>query len=165
MEFSYEWQREDLKKKLTKKRMKTNIIFFILGILLFFYITYSGFVYKEFDNWVIMLWFIIYFFLLLLTLFLSTKWYVRSKLKHNDKKTKNAYGKYIITVDDNKIESKWNKDKISYNWKDINKFKFTKKYFWIKTAQDKIGLVFDRNILNEDDYNKLSNYVKEHIQK
>ena len=40
MKFEYEWSKSDLKKELKKKRTKTNIIFLILGILMYLYVIY-----------------------------------------------------------------------------------------------------------------------------
>lgn len=162
MTINIEWTRDDLKKVLIKKRMKTNVVIFILSFLLYLYITYYGFIYKEFDNIKLLFAFVIYLAIIMLFLFLTTKLYVHVRLKRNDKKTNMAYGKYVIKMDDEKILSSFNNNKISYKWKDIRKFKVRKNYFFIRTATDFIGLTFRRSEL-KDDYDKALAFAKSKI--
>ncbi len=165
MTITYEWTRDDLKKILQKKRIKTNIIFLVLSILLYAYIAYSGFIFEEFDNWIILLGFLIYLICVLLLLFITTKWYIISSLRKNDKKTDKAYGIYNIILDSNEIVAKWNNQRIEYKWIDITKLVKRKYSFHIRTNNDKIGLTFHQSILGNVKYNQLFNYVESHINK
>ena len=162
MTINIEWTRDDLKKVLIKKRMKSNIVIFILSFLLYLYITYYWFVYKEFDNIKLLFAFVVYLAIIMLFLYLTTKLYVHIRLKRNDKRTDMAYGKYVIKMDDEKVLSSFNNNKISYKWKDIKKFKVRRNYFFIRTATDFIGLTFRKSEL-KDDYNKALEYVKSKI--
>ena len=164
MTINIEWTRDDLKKMLKKKRKKTNIIIFIISFLIYLYIMYSGLKYDYFDNIVILISFVIYLFIIYLFLLLTTKLYVNTRLKRNDKRTKMAYGKYIIKFDDEKVLSIFNEQKISYKWKDISRFKKRKNYFFIRTKNDYIGLTFRRSEL-KDDYEKALEFVSNKLTK
>ncbi len=163
MKIEYNWSRADLKKELLSKRFKTNIIFFILSIVLYIWFMYAGIVSDAFDNLVIFIGGVVYLFVVSLLLFIFTKIYVTLNLKRNDKNTNKAYGKYIIKTDDNKIEVLINKDKYEYNFSDITQIKSRRNSFFIKTKEDKIGLTFKRKLLNED-YDNLYNHIKSHIK-
>lgn len=164
MTINIEWTRDDLKKLLYKKRKKTNIIIFIISFLIYLYIMYSGLKYEEFDKFVILLSFVIYLFVIYVFLWVTTLLYVKTRLKRNDKRTNMAYGKYVIKLDDEKILSSFNKNTISYKWKDITKFKNKKDYFFLRTKNDFIGLTFRRSEL-KDDYDKMLEYVSKRIPK
>ena len=164
MTITIEWTRDDLKKMLRKKRKKTNIIIFVISFLLYLYIMYSGIKYDYFDNLIIFISFAIYLFVIYLFLLFTTKLYVKTRLKRNDKRTKMAYGKYIIKLDDEKVMSIFNEQRISYKWNEISKFKKRKNYFFIRTKNDFIGLTFRRSEL-KDDYDKALEFVSNKIGK
>lgn len=160
MTFEYDWNRNDLKKVIKKKRKISTIIFLSLGTILYFYLTYFGFLSNYFDNIKLILGFFIYLAVIYLIIFLANMIYTNIQLKRNDKRTNNAYGKYIIKVDDEKILSIFNDQKISYKWQDISKLKIRKNYFFIRTKNDYIGLTFRKSTLT-DNYDKLLNFIKD----
>ncbi len=160
MKFEYNWTKDDLKKELLRRRKTSNIVFLIIGILLYFYVMYSGIVSSLFDNKIILLYGLIYICILCLILFITTKLYVLYSLKKNDKKTNKAYGIYKIVLDKNSITVSINNEKISYKYSDIYKFKQNKHSFFIRTKEDKIGLRFNDKILNKEDYDKLVERIK-----
>lgn len=162
MKIECTWTRKDLQKYLEKKRRKTNLIFLILGICFFFYVTYYPFQDGDTDKRILWLGFALYLLVLLLFLFFVTKIFVFMKLRRNDKKTSKAYGTYHIYLDEEKIESSVDKEKISYRWKDITTHKFKKHAFFLATKKDHIGLWFREEVL-KDDYDKLVQYVKERL--
>ena len=162
MKIECSWTREDLKKYLIKKRQLSNIILFVLGILAFVYITILGFFSNDFDNWVLAIGFVCYILFLIVILYLITKIYVWMKLSRNDRKTKKAYGTYVIEVDKKGITSKFGKETISYQWKDINRKKFHKNYFYLATNEDSLGLYFRREVL-KDDFERLKSYVQKRL--
>ena len=164
MTFEYEFKREDLKKVLVKKRTISTICILILGIGLYFYLTMFGILNEYFDTFKLLLGFLIYFVILYVVLYLINIWYINRKLKANDRRTNNAYGKYIIKMNDKQIESDFNEQKIVYKWDDISKLKIRKNYFFIRTKNDFIGLTFRRSML-KDDYSKILNYIKEKTTK
>jgi len=163
MNIKYTWTRDDLKRKLYKKRVIPNIIFLVLGIVFYLYFTWYGIIDDNFDIKVIILWFVIYFIVLSAFLFILTKLYVFLNLKRNDRKTLNAYGTYYVKVDKKGICSKINDNTVEYKWEDISKFKETKNNFYIATKYDRLGLRFDRNYIRDEDFERLLNYVKEKL--
>lgn len=162
MKLEYNWSREDLKHELKDKRYKTNVTLFIVSIILYIWFMYTGIKSNTFDNLVILIGGLVYLFIVGLLLFIFTKIYVALNLKRNDKNTNCAYGKYIVNVNDKKIEVLINKDKYEYNLKDITKIKKSKNSFFIKTNDDKIGLTFKKKLL-KDDYEKLYEYINTKI--
>ena len=163
MNLEYTWTRDDLKEKLHKMRRVPNTIFLLLGVFFYVYVTWYGFMEEAFDAKVILLGFVVYFMGILLLLLLSTKIYVFLNLRRNDKKTANAYGTYYGKVDEKGIESEINDEKISYKWKDVSKFKKSRNSFFIATKKDQLGLLFDKNCIDEESYNKLLKFVENQL--
>lgn len=163
MNLEYTWTRDDLKEKLHKMRRIPNAIFLLLGISFYLFYTWTGLTEEVFDAKVILLGFIIYFMGILLLLLLSTKVYVFLNLRRNDKNTANAYGTYYVNVDESGIESEINDEKIAYKWKDISKFKKSRNSFFIATKKDRLGLLFDKNYIDEENYNKLLKFVEKQL--
>ncbi len=162
MKIECSWTRKDLKKYLYQKRKVPNLIFLGLGIFTYFFATYYAFQDRLCDNKVLILGFFICLLILLILLWGVTHLYVFCKLRRNDKKTHKAYGTYQIEVDKEKITSTFAEEKISYLWKDVTTAKFHKNSFYLRTKEDKLGLVFHREILKED-YDALQKYVKKHL--
>ena len=163
MNFEYNWEKDDLKKELISKRKKTNVIFLIIGILMYLYFTYYAIISAQFDNKYILAFGIGYVAILGGILLITTKIYVKTSLKKNDKNTSNAYGLYKVKVDDNFIRVSINDTDIEYKYKDIIKFKKKKNYFFICTANDKIGLLFKKKVIGEENYNKTLEYIEKNI--
>jgi len=164
MKISYEWTREDLKKKLKKKRFVPNMFLLLNGAFWYFFFTYYAIVWKEFDTFVVLLGFLFFFTILAFSLYLMTYLYVFGRLRMNDKQTSKAYGTYYIEADKEGIKSTINDTVIYYKWEEITKFKKKKKWFFIRTKKDKVGLLFSSDVIEKDDYNKLFSYVKKSLE-
>lgn len=162
MSYKYEWTKKDMKKVLKEKRKLSNIIFLIIGICLYFYITYYGFIYNEFDNFKLIIGFLVYILVLIGFLYLTTAIYVYLKLRKNNKLA--SYGTYEIKLTEDDITSSINDKKIVYKWNNIVKFKKRRNCFFIRTKEDKIGLTFRKDIL-KDDYLKILNFVSKKLKK
>lgn len=162
MKLEYNWTREDLKKELISKRYLFNVIFFILSIICYILLMFTGLKSDLFDNKIIFIGILIFAFAVALFLFLITKIYVYWSLRKNDKNTSNAYGTYYVEVTDKDIKVTINETKILYKWSDINKFKIKKNAFFINTKEDKLGLLFKKKILGEEKYNQLLTMVKKY---
>ena len=165
MEFEYNWGKDDLKKELVERRNKSNIKFLIFGVLAFLYFTYYPIVLKEFDTKVIIKYGVIYLFILCIFLWVSAKLYVIFSLRKNDKKTNKAYGTYKVKINDETIKVSINDQVIEYKYSEIKKFKNKKKYLYINTLNDKIGLTFKKKVIGEENYLKLVEYIKNRINK
>ena len=120
----------------------------------YYYLIRFGLKNEFFDNTKLIVGFIIYFILVWIILYLLNIFYIYRNLKRNDKRTNKAYGKYLIRMNDKQIESDFNNQKIVYKWIDISKVKIRKKYFFIRTKNDFIGLTFRKDML-KDDYQKI----------
>ena len=164
MTFEYEWTRDDLRKVLIKKRIPFTVIVLIISMAFYYYLIRFGLKNEFFDNTKLIVGFIIYFILVWIILYLLNIFYIYRNLKRNDKRTNKAYGKYLIRMNDKQIESDFNNQKIVYKWIDISKVKIRKKYFFIRTKNDFIGLTFRKDML-KDDYQKILDYVKEKTTK
>lgn len=165
MKYEYEWNKSDLKKELKKRRTKTNIVFLILGILMYLYFIYYPLTSKMFDKKYLLAYGLGYLSCLLLLILIFTKIYVHISLKKNDKNTNKAYGTYIVEVNDNSISVSINNISVKYDYKDIVVFKKKKDRFFIRTNDDKVGLVFKKNVIGEENYNKTLEYVIKNIKK
>ena len=160
MTLEYEWTRDDLKKVLIKKRIPFSITVITISIVFYIYLIKFGITNEFFDNTKLILGFIIYLIIVCIIVYLLNLFYIYRNLKRNDKRTNKAYGKYIIRMNDKQIESDFNNQKIVYKWKDISKLKIRKKYFFIRTKNDFIGLTFRKSLL-KDDYDRTLEYIRE----
>ena len=164
MTFEYDWTREDLRKVLIKKRIPFSIIVILISIIFYGYLINFGITNEFFDNTKLIIGFLIYLIVVFIIVYLLNLFYVYRNLKRNDKRTNKAYGKYIIRMNDKQIESDFNDQKIVYKWQDISRLKIRKKYFFIRTKNDFIGLTFRKDML-KDNYNKILEYVKKKVTK
>lgn len=164
MSLEYEWNKEDLKKELIKNRSKANLVFVLLAIFLYIFLMYNGLVSKVFDNKIILLYGLVYLSVICLILFISTKLYVFMSLRKNDKKTNKAYGLYKVVLDDNSLNLSINNTNVSYNYKDITKYKKRKNYLFICTKEDKIGIIFKKKVIGNDKYLELIKYLDNKIK-
>lgn len=159
----YTWTKENLKRDLISKRYKTNIIFLVMGILLYIWLMYDGIKSDSFDNLVIFIGGIIFTFILALILFVSAKIYVEFSLRKNDRNTNKAYGLYKLVLDDKSVKVKVNNEVIEYAYSDIVKLKKKRHGFFIRTKSDKIGLLFQEKILGYDNYNRVLSYISNRV--
>ena len=165
MNKEYNWEREDLKKELLKKRKKFNIICFIIIVGIYLLYISQAIQMKAFDNkWLLVIG-LIFLTVVITILHYSTKLYVFINLRRNDKKTNKAYGIYKIDANNEYISVSINEQNITYKYSDINKFKKKKDMFFINTNNDKIGLIFKKDMLGSEDYKKLLELVSSNINK
>ena len=164
MNIEYNWDREDLKKELYKKRKVFNIVCFIVVLLCYLLYISQSIKMEVFDNKWILVVGLLFLAGLIAVLHYSTKLYVYLNLKKNDKKTNNAYGKYIVSADDKSISVTINNQVIKYEFSEIDKFKCKKNMFFINSKNDKLGLTFKKSKLG-DNYNLLLDMVKKNINK
>ena len=124
---------------------------------------YDAIASELFDKLVILIGGFIFAFAFSIILWLSTKIYVSISLRKNDKKTDKAYGTYVIEATDKMISVTINEQTIAYNYKDITKFKKKRHTFFIRTADDKIGLLFKEHIIGREKYRQLLDIVSKNV--
>lgn len=144
----YEFTENDLKKYLIIKRRIPNIIFCILGTLIYFYITFYLLLTDPFEVIVFYLLFILGFIFLI---YLLDKLYYFINIKKQ--RNNNLFGSYKVKLDNDKITVCINKQETGYLNKDIKKIKRTKDYTFI-TYNDGVCLLFLKSVLKED-YHKI----------
>ncbi len=163
MSLEYEWTKTDLRKELVTKRYKTNIIFLIMGVILYVWLMADGIKSELFDNFIILIGGVIFTFVLALVLFITTKLYVAFSMRKNDRNTNKAYGLYKLSINDQCVKVTINNDVIEYDYKDIIKLKKRRHSFFIRTKDDKVGLLFKENMLGKDNYHKVLAYIVDRV--
>lgn len=154
MKVSFEYTKKDYKKFLLRSRLINNIVLFIIGLGIYLYFSINK----------IPLWFLpIFIIILLLAIFLLNELYVFAQLKVNDMLKYNTYGKYIVELTPNKYSVTINKSKVDYKYKDIKKIIEGKNIFTIKLNKLRESLVFEKRMINNDDYNKMLEMFKSKI--
>ena len=143
--------------------IKNNIIFLLISIALYLLVMWSGLTSDAFDTKKILLYGLVYVVVIMAFLFVVTKIYVAYSLKKNDKKTNKAYGTYHVSLTDDSISVKINDEEITYRYQDIDKRKKRKNKYFINTKEDKLGLLFKRNLF-KDDYDKLVSTIESRIK-
>lgn len=162
MKFEYNWTRNDLKKDLRKRRLLSNIILFVLAIVIYIYIMYNGIESNLFDNTKIYLGILLFSIVTVVFLAIFNEIYVCFSLLKNDRNTNYAYGKYKVELTD-KIRVQIKKDIIEYNYNDIKKFKHNKNIIFINTNKDKMGLIFKRKVIGDKNFDKMTKILLEKI--
>lgn len=144
----YEFTEKDLKKYLIIKRRVPNIIFSVLGTLIYFYITFYLLLTDPLEVIGFYLLFILAFIFLI---YLLDKLYYFINIKKQ--RNNNLFGSYKVKLDNDKINVSINKQEKIYLNKDIKKIKRTKNYTFI-IYNDGFCLLFLKSVLKED-YHKI----------
>ena len=155
MKINYEYTEKDYKKFLIRSRRINNIFLFILGIIIYLYLTL---------NKVSLLYLPIFVVVLLITIILINLLYVFLYMKVNNMLNYNTYGKYILELTPNKFSLTVNKSKVDYKYNSIKKLKIKKNSFQIKFNKSRDNLIFEKRVINEDEYNKAIEYIKDRIK-
>lgn len=154
MKVSFEYTKEEYKKYLLRSRLINNIVLFIIGIVIYLFLTLNKISLTYLPLFVIGL---------IVLIFLVNKLYVIAYLKVNDMLNYNTYGKYVIELTPNKFSVTINKSKADYKYNKINKIMTRKKYFKIKFKNSREYLTFEKKMFNENDYNKMIDMFKKNI--
>ena len=155
MKINYEYTEKDYKKFIIKSRRINNIFLFILGIVIYLYLTL---------NKVSLLYLPIFVVVLLITIILINLLYIFLYMKVNNMLNYNTYGKYILKITPNKFSLTVNKSKVDYKYNSIKKLKIKKNSFQIKFNKSRDNLIFEKRVINEDEYNKAIEYIKDRIK-
>lgn len=154
MKVSFEYTKEEYKKYLLRSRLINNIVLFIIGIVIYLFLTL---------NKISLIYLPLFVIGLIVLIFLVNKLYVIAYLKVNDMLNYNTYGKYVIELTPNKFSVTINKSKTDYKYNKINKIITRKKYFKIKFKNSREYLMFEKKMFNENDYNKMIDMFKKNI--
>ena len=109
----YEFTQKDFKKYLVHKRFITNLIFLILGSLLYFYYIFYLIFINPFDAFI---YYFIYLIIMLILVVVFNKIYCSINIKKN-----NIFGKYKVDIKKDKIIVNIDNNNHEYLNKDIKK--------------------------------------------
>ena len=143
----YELDKKTLKKYLKYQRSKTNIIFIIIGSLIYFYITYYLILNNPFITFI---YYLLYLLILIIIILLFNELYTYLYLRRNN----NFIGTHIITLKNDKIIINVNNNTYEYLNSNMNKIKNYNNYLVIK-YNNHTSLYFFKNLMNSSDYNKI----------
>lgn len=144
----YELDKKTLKKYLKYQRSKTNIIFIIIGTLIYFYITYYLILNNPFITFI---YYLLYLLILIIIILVFNELYSYIYIKKNN----HLFGNYLVTIKSDKIIIKINNNTYEYLNSNIKKIKKYKDYLVIK-YNNHIELFFIKELIGKD-YDKLDN--------
>lgn len=154
MKVSFEYTKKDYKNYLLKSRIVNNIIFFVVGIVIYLYFSF---------NKISILYLSLFIICLTIFIILLNLLYVAAQVKVNEILNYNIYGKYLIELTSNKFSVTINKLKTDYKYNKIKKIVETKNNFKIKFKNSREYLTFEKKFFNEDNYKKIMQIFKEKI--
>ena len=147
----YEFTKNDFKKYLKHKRFITNLIFLIFGSLLYFYYIFYIILTNPFESFI---YYFLYLFIMLVLIILFNEIYCIINIRKN-----NIFGKYKVDIKKDKIIVNIDNNTHEYLKKDIKKIIIKNKYIQIK-YNNHLSLLFIKEIINNNDYNKILDSVK-----
>lgn len=146
----YELDKKTLKKYLKYQRSKTNIIFIIIGSLIYFYITYYLILNNPFITFI---YYLLYLLILIIIILLFNELYCLIYLKRNN----NFIGTHIITLKSDKIILNVNNNTYEYLNSNIKKIKKYQNFIVIKYSNH-ISLFFIKDLIGNN-YNELQEMI------
>lgn len=144
----FELTKKDFKEYLKNKRSVTNIIFLIIGTIIYFYITFYLLFTNPFETFIF---YLIYIVGLIIIILLFNELYCIINIKKN----KNILGNYQVNIIKDKIIAKINNNTYEYLNSNIKQIKNNKKYIIIK-FNNHTTLLFIKSLLHEKDYDILN---------
>ena len=155
MKVSFNYTYKDYKKYLINSRKINNIVLFIIGVLIYLYLSY---------NKISLFYLPLYIVGLIVFLILLNLLYVSAQIKVNEMLNYNIYGKYTLELTPNKFSVIINNKKTDYKYNKIKKVVENKKHFKLRFKGSREYLSFEKRFFKEDEYNKIIKMFKEKIQ-
>lgn len=154
MKVSFEYTKKDYEKYLIRSRKLNNIILFVLGIVLYLWLSY-----KKISLIYLPLFIVVY----LIVIVLVNKLYLVCYFKVNQMLNYNTYGKYVLELTPNKFSLTVNRSKTDYKYNKIKKIIEKKNCFKIKFEGLRDYLIFEKRMFNEENYNKIIKMFREKV--
>ena len=151
MKVKFEYTLKDYKKYLIRSRRNNNIIIFLIGLLVYLFLTI---------NKVSLLFLPLFIIGLFLLIFLLNIVYVNLYMKVNKMMNASMYGKYLLELTPNKFSVTINNSKVDYKYKNIKKIIEKKDYFKIKFKNSREYLTFEKDKIIPEEYEKTLEYFK-----
>lgn len=146
----YTFTKNNFKKYLKKKRRITNLVFLIIGSLLYFYITYYLLFTNPFETFI---YYLLYLVILLVVIVFFNELYCIIYIRKN----KNILGNYEVDIKTDKIIVKIDDSNYEYLNKNIKKVKNNKNYILIK-FNNHISLLFLKDIIDDNNFRTIKKY-------
>lgn len=156
MKVSFEYTKKDYEKYLIRSRKLNNIILFVLGIVLYLWLSY---------NKISLIYLPLFILVYLIVIVLVNKLYLVCYFKVNQMLNYNTYGKYILELTPNKFSLTVNRSKTDYKYNNIKKIVERKNYFKLKFNGLRDYLIFEKRVFKEDEYQKIIDTFKEKSSK
>lgn len=155
MKLKFEYTKDDYKKYLIKSRRINNIVLFIIGIVVYLFLTLNK----------VSIYFLPIFIIgLIIVIYLLNLLYVFAQLKVCNMLNYNTIGNYTLELTPNKFSVTLNKSKTDYKYNSIKKIVEHKSYFTIKLNKTRDCLTFEKNKFTEKDYIDMLEYFKNKIK-
>ncbi|MDO4963261.1 MAG: YcxB family protein [bacterium] len=155
MKLKFEYTKDDYKKYLIKSRRINNIVLFIIGIVVYLFLTLNK----------VSIYFLPIFIIgLIIVIYLLNLLYVFAQLKVCNMLNYNTIGNYTLELTPNKFSVTLNKSKTDYKYNNIKKIVEHKSYFTIKLNKTRDSLTFEKNKFTEKDYIDMLEYFKNKIK-
>lgn len=151
MKVNYEYTKSDLKHFILKSRTKNNIILFIIGLVIYVWVTL---------NRVSLVYLPIFIIALLILIFILNMIYIVAYTKVTDMLNYNICGKYLLELTPNKFSLTVNRTKTDYKYKSIKKIVEKKDSFILK-LNNRESLTFEKRLFKDEDYENMINMFKE----
>ncbi len=154
MKVNFEYTKDEYKKYLMRSRLLNNVILFVIGTIVYLFLSYKNFSF---------IYFLLFLIGLIVFIYLLNKFYVFAYLKVNDMMNYNTYGKYIIELTPNKFSLTINKSKTNYKYNNVKKINVNKNYFEVKLKKSRDYLIFEKKLFKEEEYNKMIEMFKKYV--
>ncbi len=156
MKVSFEYTKKEYEKYLIRSRKVNNIILFVLGIILYLWLSYKK---------ISLIYLPLFVLAYIVVIILINKLYVVCYFKVNEMLNYNTYGKYILELTPNKFSLTINKSKTDYKYNKIKKIIERKKYFKLKFDGLRDYLIFEKMVFKDNEYQDVLNNFKKYVKK
>lgn len=155
MKVSYIYKEEDYKKYLLNSRKKSNVILFIIAMLIYFCFL---------KDKIQLIYLPLYIICVLVIIFMLNKLYIAATIKVNYMLNYIVCGKYTLELKPNNFSITINKIKNDYKYNEIKKVITKKNYFILKFNKTRDSLIFEKKFLKEEDYLKIMEMFREKVK-
>lgn len=155
MKVSYIYKEEDYKKYLLNSRKKSNVILFIIAVLIYFCFL---------KDKIQLIYLPLYIICVLVIIFMLNKLYIAATIKVNYMLNYIVCGKYTLELKPNNFSITINKIKNDYKYNEIKKVITKKNYFILKFNKTRDSLIFEKKFLKEEDYLKIMEMFREKVK-
>lgn len=158
MKCNYTIKKQDLKRYLQQKHRKINLFCIVLFMILFILFNFNVFM----NNQKLMMMILGMTLIVIgILIFIVNKLYILASIHHMEK-GQMTFGKHVLLIDQDHIEDRIRKHKLSFAWKDVRKIKITEKRISIKPKEGTINLVLEKRMMNPTDFEAVVQEIRKY---